>query len=59
MDKSKLISLGWTEGKLRERLMGCRKGIKELTNEKTKFTYRFLFIEMYLKYKGWLRILEN
>jgi hypothetical protein len=58
MTKEKLLYLGWTPAKLRERLAGCRAGIKEARERGSRWTYRFLFIELYLKYKAWLRILE-
>jgi hypothetical protein len=60
MTKERLKLLGWTESGLRERLQGCRDGIKEINLEKqSAWTYRFLFIELYLKYKSWLKILTS
>jgi len=58
MTKSKLIALGWNETNLRDRMQGCRDGIREIKNSQTAYTYRFLFCELYLKYKNWLAILR-
>jgi hypothetical protein len=62
MTKTKLQILGWNETKLRERMQGCRDGIKEIKSKNrpdTEWTYRFLFISLYLKYKNWLAVLKN
>lgn len=60
MTKTKLEYLGWTPESLRERMAGCRAGIKEIYKNNrpdTEWTYRFLFIQQYRQYKGWLKIL--
>lgn len=62
MNATKLQNLGWTPEKLRERIAGCRKGLKEIqlkNRPDTAWSYRFLFVSLYRKYKNWLFILES
>lgn len=59
LNKEQLLYRGWTPENLRERIKGCRKGIKEITNKNTKYTYRYLFVSLYLKYRYWLKLIEN
>lgn len=53
MSKDQLKIRGWTPEKLRQRMAGCRAGIKEakITNGPAVWTYRFLFVSLYLGYK--------
>ncbi len=61
MTKNQLISRGWTVADLRERLAGCRKGIAEARQRggPAVFTYRFLFIRLYLGYRHDLKTLSS
>lgn len=60
MNKTKLLLLGWNETNLKERMQGCRDGIREVDGDKeSAWTYRFLFVSLYLKYKNWLAIIRN
>ncbi len=59
MNKSKLLYLGWNETNLLQRIQGCRDGIKEIKNPETAWTYRFLFVGLYLKYKNYLKIIRG
>lgn len=51
----RLIYLGWTADKLRERMAGCRAGIRE----HGEGSYRQLFIFLYVGYKRDLRTLTT
>lgn len=58
---SQLQNWGWTPEKLRERLQGCRDGLREAKARggSAVWTYRFLFVSLYLKHKQMLRIMEK
>lgn len=58
MSKQRLIQLGWTETKLLERISGCRAGIKEINQSSSSWTYRYLFVRLYLGYKHDLKTLR-
>ncbi len=51
LSKTQLISRGWTADKLRERIVGCREGIKEIKNNSASFSYRYIYISLYEQYK--------
>lgn len=61
MTKEKLEYLGWTPDSLRQRMQGCRDGIRETKarhRPDTEWTYRAAFIGLYRQYKHWLQILN-
>lgn len=64
MNKSKLISLGWTKEKLTERLVSCRQYQKEYKQKekewnKSLWTYRVLNANLYRNYKDWLAVIVS
>lgn len=61
MTKSQLISRGWTIDNLRERLAGCRVGIREARQRggSSVWTYRWLFVRLYLGYRRDLATLST
>ncbi len=60
MTKAKLIYLGWTPDNLRERMQGCRDGLREAyaTNGPALWTYRAMFTNLYRQYKYWLKLIS-
>lgn len=59
MTAHQLTARGWTAANLRERIAGCRAGIRDARRigGPALWTYRFLFVRLYLGYRRDLRTL--
>ena len=59
--KNQLIAQGWNLANVRERLAGCRKGLREAKQRggNAVYTYRLLFVCQYLQNRSRLAILQS